>query len=99
MHAIAKNAYRLRGADEPGGRIRHRKRREIVYAGTAAERWHWLPADKAMIAAQLDRTEKWVVAIINDSSQSDFEELLKRVPRRYQSEEKDGEQRRDDGKD
>jgi hypothetical protein len=30
MHTIAKNAYRLRGEREPGGRVRHRKRREIV---------------------------------------------------------------------
>jgi hypothetical protein len=99
MHTIIKNAYRLRGAHETGGRIRYRKRREIVYASTVAERWRWLPADKAMIVVQLDRTEERVVAIMNDSSQSDLEELLKGASPRYQSEEKDGEQRPDDGKD
>src|SRR5262249_57236041 len=33
LHTIAKNAYRLRDS-----RIRHRKRKEIVYARTEAER-------------------------------------------------------------
>jgi hypothetical protein len=60
LHTIAKNAYRLRE-----GRIRHRKRREIVYARTEAERRRWLPADKAMIGAALDRTEERVVRVIN----------------------------------
>jgi hypothetical protein len=60
LHTIAKNAYRLRK-----GRIRHRKRREIIYARTEAERRRWLPADKAMIIAALDRTEERVVRVIN----------------------------------
>jgi hypothetical protein len=60
LHTITKNAYRLRD-----GRIRHRKRREIVYARTEAERRRWLLADKAMIVAALDRTEERVVRVIN----------------------------------
>jgi hypothetical protein len=68
LHTIAKNAYRLRTAHEPGGRIRHRNRREIVYACTEAERRRWRLADKAMIVAQLDRTEEHVMRIINGGS-------------------------------
>jgi hypothetical protein len=60
LHTIAKNAYRLRD-----GRIRHRKRREIIYARTKPEQRRWLPADKAMIVAALDRTEERVVRVIN----------------------------------
>ena len=56
LHTIAKNAYRLREE-----RIRHRKRREIVYARTKAEQRRWCPADKAMIVAALNRTEDRVV--------------------------------------
>jgi hypothetical protein len=72
LHTIAKNAYRLRAADEPGGRIRYRKRREIVYARTEAERRRWLVADKAMIAAQLDRAEECVTRIVNSGDQIDI---------------------------
>jgi hypothetical protein len=66
LHTIAKNAYRLRD-----GRIRHRKRKEIIYARTEIERRRWLPADKAMIIAALDRTENRAVRVIN-SSQDDI---------------------------
>src|SRR5262249_34620448 len=75
LHTIAKNAYRLRD-----GRIRHRKRREIVYASTESERQRWLPADKAMIIAALDRTEERVVRIIN-TGQVDIVTQLKEVGR------------------
>jgi hypothetical protein len=65
LHTVAKNAYRLRDAQEPGGRIRHRGRKEIVYACTVAERRRWLPANKAMIIAQLDRTEKRIAGVLS----------------------------------
>jgi len=82
LHTVAKNAFRLRDAREPGGRIRHRRRREIVYARTETERRRWLPADKAMIVAQLDRTEERVTRVINggqnikDCGQIDVAALL-----------------------
>jgi hypothetical protein len=60
LHTIAKNAYRLRKA-----RIRHRGRKEIVYARTEGERRRWLLADKALIVAALERTEERVVRVIN----------------------------------
>jgi hypothetical protein len=67
LHAIAKNAYRLRKQ-----RIRHRKRKEIIYARTEAERRRWLPADKEMIVAALDRTEERIVRVINSGGQLDI---------------------------
>ena len=82
LHAITKNAYRLRE-----GRIRHRKRREIVYACTEAERRRWLPADKAMIVAALERTEERVVRVLNsgdrgqDGGQFDIAARLKEAGR------------------
>jgi hypothetical protein len=74
LHTIAKNAYRLRE-----GRIRHRKRREIIYTSTEAERRHWAPAQKEMIIAALDRTEEHVVRILNSNErgQLDLEARLK----------------------
>jgi hypothetical protein len=71
LHTIAKNAYRLHP-----GRIRHRKRREIIYARTEAERRRWLPADKAMVLAALERTEARVVRVIN-TGQDDIVTRLK----------------------
>jgi hypothetical protein len=85
LHAIAKNAYRLRD----GRRIRHHKRKEIVYARTEAERRRWLPADKAMIVAALDRTEKRVVYIINSGGQIDIVAQLKEAGRKPPEEEDD----------
>jgi hypothetical protein len=64
-HTVAKNAYRLRERDEPNNRIRYRKRLEVIYAGTAAERLRWRPADTAMIIKSLDRTEERVTQVIN----------------------------------
>jgi hypothetical protein len=84
LHTVAKNAYRLRRE-----RIRHRGRREIIYATTDAERRRWLLADKAMIAAQLNRTEARVVHVINGGGQSDFEEQLKKTSRQSPAEEED----------
>jgi hypothetical protein len=60
MHTIAKNAFRLRKA-----RVRHRNRKEIIYACTEAERQRWISADKAMIVAALERTEAHVVRVVN----------------------------------
>ena len=79
LHTIAKNAYRLRD-----GRIRHRKRREIVYARTEAERRRWFPADKAMIVAALDRTEERIGRVISggDGGQFDTEAWLKEAGRK-----------------
>jgi len=64
-HTVAKNAYRLRERDEPNNRIRYHKRLEVIYAGTAAERQRWCPADTAMIIKALDRTEERVTQVIN----------------------------------
>ena len=52
-------------ARHPSGRIRYRKRLEVIYAGTAAERLRWRPADTAMIIKSLDRTEERVTQVIN----------------------------------
>jgi hypothetical protein len=84
LHTIAKNAYRLRE-----GRIRHRKRKEIVYARTEAERRRWLPADKAMIIAALDRTEEQVVRVIN-TRQIDIMTQLKKAGRKPPEEHEKG---------
>jgi len=62
-HTVAKNAYRLRKRGEPYSRIRYRERQEILYARTEQDRRRWLPANKAMIVASLDRTEARVVHI------------------------------------
>jgi hypothetical protein len=59
MHTIAKNAYRLRSA-----RTRHRGRKEIIYACTKTEQRRWLPADKAMVIAALERTEERIARVI-----------------------------------
>ena len=64
-HTVAKNAYRLRERGEPYNRIWYRERQEILYARTEQERRRWLPADKAMIVASLDRTEARVVRIVH----------------------------------
>jgi len=48
---------RLRKRGEPCSRIRYRGRQEILYARTEQDRRRWLPADRAMIVASLDRTE------------------------------------------
>jgi hypothetical protein len=85
LHAIAKNAYRLREE-----RIRYRKRREIIYARTEAERRRWLPADKAMIIAALDRTEERVVRVIN-TGQVDIITQLKEAGRKPPEGEEKGE--------
>jgi len=89
LHTIAKNAYRLRD-----GRIRHRKRREIIYARTEAERRRWLPADKAMIVAALDRTEERVVRVLSSGGgggggQFDIEARLKEAGRELSGEDED----------
>ena len=64
-HTIAKNAYRLRQRDEADNRIRYRKRQEVIYARTRAERERWREADTAMIVAALDRAEERVTQVIN----------------------------------
>src|SRR5262245_42291992 len=60
QHTITKNAYRLHD-----GRTRHNNRREVIYARTAAERRHWLPAEKAIILKALNDTEARVADIIS----------------------------------
>ena len=82
LHTVAKNAYRLHKA-----RIRHLKRKEIVYAHTEAERRRWLPADKAMIVAVLDQVEKQVVRVIN-TGQVDIVTQLKEARRKPPEDEK-----------
>jgi hypothetical protein len=64
-HTVAKNAYRLRERDETDNRIRYRKRQEVVYARTGAERRRWREADTKMIVAALDRAEERVTQVIN----------------------------------
>jgi hypothetical protein len=64
-HTVAKNAYRLRQRDESNNRIKYRKRQEVIYARTAAERRNWREADTALIVKQLDRTEERITLVIN----------------------------------
>ena len=64
-HTVTKNAYRLRGRDEPYNRIWFQKRQEILYARTERERQSWRPADKEMIVAALKRTEERITHVIN----------------------------------
>jgi hypothetical protein len=85
LHTIAKNAYRLHP-----GRIRHLKRKEVIYARTEGERRRWLPADKAMIVAALDRTEAQVVRVIN-TGQVDIVTQLKEAGRKPTEGEEKGE--------
>jgi hypothetical protein len=88
LHTIAKNAYRLRGADE-GGRMRYRKRKEIVYAATEADRRRWLCADKSMLVAQLDRTEERVLSVLNDGGPIDIGAKIREMQNRPREEGKD----------
>ena len=64
LHIIGKHAYRLHDRT----RIRHRKRREAVYARTEVERRRWLPADRPMIVAALERTEERITRVIGGGS-------------------------------
>ena len=64
-HTVAKNAYRLRQRDEPNNRIKYRKRQEVIYARTAAERQKWRPAETKFIVEQLDRADERIVQVIN----------------------------------
>ena len=64
-HAIAKRAYRRRERGEPDNRLRYRGRQEIVYARTEPERRRWLPADREMVVAALNRTEERIAQVIN----------------------------------
>jgi hypothetical protein len=84
-HTVAKNAYRLRERGEPDSRIRHLKRREIIYARTTEDQKRWHGADTEMIVAALDRTEKQVECMIRGSGgESDItaqiEELRRKSP-------------------
>jgi hypothetical protein len=63
-HTIAKNAYRLRGREEPDNRIKFRERQEIVYAASSAEQRRWRGTDKRMVLAALRRTEERVTQVI-----------------------------------
>src|SRR5262249_33087761 len=64
-YTVAKNTPHPQKGREPGGRTRPRGRRETVYPRTEAERRRWAPADKALIVAQLDRTEEHVVRVLS----------------------------------
>jgi hypothetical protein len=64
-HMVAKNAYRLRERNEADNRIRYRKRQEVIYACTRAERQCWREADTMMIVAALDRAEERVTQVVN----------------------------------
>src|SRR5262245_3391905 len=64
-HTVAKNAYRLRGRNEPNNRIEYLKRREIIYARTEADRRRWYGADTGLIIGRLDQAEERVIKIIN----------------------------------
>jgi hypothetical protein len=74
-HTVTKNAYRLRGRDEPYNRIRFQKRQEILYARTERERQSWRPSDKEMIVATLKRTEERIVHVINTGDGADQGQL------------------------
>jgi Family of unknown function (DUF5906) len=63
MHTVSKNAYRLHKE-----RMRYQGRKEVVYARTKGERQRWLPADKQMVVAALDRTEERIGRVINGRS-------------------------------
>ena len=65
-HAIAKRAYRRRERGEPDNRLQYRGRQEIVYARTEPERQLWRPADREMVVAALDRTEKQIARIMRN---------------------------------
>ncbi len=84
--AAHRRQERLPAARAGRADIRHRKRKEIIYARTEAEQQRWLPADKAMIVAALDRTEERVVRVIN-SGQDDIAAQLKEAGRRPPNEE------------
>jgi hypothetical protein len=73
QHAITKNAYRLHE-----GRIRHNGRKEVVYARSATERRHWLPAEKAVILKALNDTEARITRIINTGDLNDLAARLKK---------------------
>jgi hypothetical protein len=75
-HTVAKNAYRLRARDEPNNRIRYRKRLEVIYSRTRAERQHWREADTGVIIAALERTEERVTQVIN-AERDVFADLMK----------------------
>jgi len=62
-HTVAKNAYRLRGRNEPNNRIKYRKRQEIVYARTKADQRRWRGVDMELIVRQLDLTEERVTQV------------------------------------
>ena len=84
-HTVAKNAYRLRERGEPNNRIKYLKREEIIYARTAEDQKRWHGADKEMIVAALDRTEKQVVCVIHGSGgeidiAAQIEELRRKPP-------------------
>jgi hypothetical protein len=78
-HTVAKNAYRLRQRDESNNRIKYRKRQEVIYARTAAERRKWHPAETAMIVKMLDRAEERVTQVIN-AEQDVFADIMRRRP-------------------
>ena len=67
-HTVAKNAYRLRERGEPNNRIKYLKRKEIIYARTAADQKRWHGADKEMIVAALDRTEEQIACVVQGGS-------------------------------
>ena len=64
-HIVAKQAYRLRGRDEPNNRIRYHKRHEVIYARTRDEQRRWCGADTQMIIAALNRAEERIGQVIN----------------------------------
>jgi hypothetical protein len=86
LHTITKQAYRLHGP----ARTRHRGRREPIYARTETERQSWLPAEKAMVVAALERTEARVLEVINsDNDLSDLTTLLDKVRRKSPADDND----------
>ena len=64
-YMVAKNAHRLRERNEPYNRITYRGKQEVLYARTVDDQLRWRDADKELIVAQLDRTEKRVVRIVS----------------------------------
>lgn len=90
-HTVTKNAYRLRKRGEPGSRIVYRGKQEVIYARSQGDQERWCGADKELVVAALDRTEKQVARLGGSGGIADFAGLA--------GQEKGGSGQADDGGD